>query len=234
MNEKSYFGMTKMQLGILGGLAGFLLLIVCIAGSMILRNPGFLGPDPIPPTVPPTVTSSIIDLPTLTPTITPTPVPYEQLIPENWKQYRTSLVEIWLPDNFKASTKKTNESITEFGFVEMVINEIPSKSSAYTMTVGISYEPLVGDSLDSFLDANFPSIPYQGRVTDRRTVYINTIEARRLVIEMKINNVDFNDMIYVIQDGGTVWYVQYVAEISEYFQNLSVFEQSIKTFRVAK
>jgi hypothetical protein len=65
-------------------------------------------------------------------------------------------------------------------------------------------------------------------------VYVNTVEARRIMIEFRANNIDINDMVYVFLDGDTVWYVEYVAQIGEFFDNLPVFEQSIKTFRPVK
>jgi hypothetical protein len=172
--------------------------------------------------------------PTLTPTITPTPLPYEQLIPAGWNQYETSLVEIWLPSNFKLADNRTVNTTAGFALPELLIAEVPSKSSAYTMLVAVSYDLLTGDSLDKFLDAKFPSLPYQARVSDRRTVYVNTVEARRIVVEFRINNIDYNDMVYVFLDGQTVWYVEYVAQISEFFDNLPIFEQSIQTFRTVK
>lgn len=228
--EKKYFGMTRMQIGILAGMAGVLILIVCIGGWFVLRNLGFSEPPQTPiPT--PTVTSIVVIPPTLTPTITPTPVPYEQLIPADWKQYKTSLVEIWMPSNFRLADKKTVNNTAGFAVNELLITEIPSKSSAYNMLVGVSYDLMTGASFDEFLDTKFPNLPYQARVSDRRTVYVNTVEARRIVIEFRINNIDFNDMVYVFLDGSTVWYVEYVAQIGEFFDNLPTFEQSIKTFR---
>jgi hypothetical protein len=83
------------------------------------------------------------------------------------------------------------------------------------------------------LDEKFPTIPFQARISDRRTVFVNTHEARKIVIEFKVNNIDFNNMVYVIQDGSTIWYVEYVAQIAEFFDNLDTFEQSINTFRPA-
>ena len=101
------------------------------------------------------------------------------------------------------------------------------------MLVSVSYDLTTSDSLDALLDEKFPSIPYQSHISDRRTVYVNNNEARRLVIEFKVDNIDYNNMVYVIQDGNTVWYVEYVAQITEFFDNIGVFEQSISTFRPA-
>lgn len=230
--EQKYYGMTKMQIGILAGLAGALCLIVGVGGWFILRNPS-VGADSSAPLAIPTVTSVMVTPPTITPTITLTPVPYNELIPADWKQYKTSLVEIWMPGNFKLADKKTKDITANFGVPDLLLTEVSSKSSAYTMLVSVSYDVSTGGSLDELLDEKFPSIPYQARISDRRTVFINTHEARRVVIEFKVENIDYNNVVYVIQDGSTIWYVEYVAQIAEFFDNLPVFEQSIKTFRPA-
>jgi len=230
--EKKYFGMTRMQIGILGGLAGALLIIVCVGGFLILRGGGVAGlVNSSAPTAVPTVTSIAVTPPTITPTITPTAIPYEQLIPADWKQYKTSLIEIWMPGNFKLADNKTKDITANFGVPDLLLAEVTSKSSAYTMLVSVSYDLSTGESLDELLDKKFPNIPYQARIADRRTVFVNTLEARKVVIEFKVENIDYNNVVYVIQDGSTVWYVEYVAQITEFFDNLPVFEQSIKTFR---
>lgn len=233
--EQKVFGMTRMQIGILAGMAGVLLLIVCVGGWFVLRNSNPLDSALAPTSTPaPTVTPMLAISPTVSPALTPTPIPYEQLIPAGWKQYQTALVEIWLPSNFRLADTKTVNTTAGFAVPELLITEIPSKSSAYNMLVGVSYDLMTGDSLDEFLDAKFPSLPYQARIADRRTVFVNTVEARRIVVEVRINNIDFNDLVYVIRDGSTVWYVEYVAQINEFFDNLPIFEQSIQTFRTVK
>ena len=236
MNEdKKYFGMTRMQIGILAGLAGVLIIILCIGGWLVLRNRGGSAfSNSTAPTAVPTVTSIVVIPPTITPTITTTPVPYEQLIPPGWKQYKTSLIELWLPPNFKASTTKNADILNGFMFTDLLMTEVSSKSSAYNMQVAVTYDLMTGDSLDAYLESKFPHLPYQASVTDRRKMVINTVEARRVVIEYRANNVDYDDVIYVFLDGNTVWYVQYAAEISEFFDNLPLFEQSVKTFRIVR
>ncbi len=233
--EQKVFGMTRMQIGILAGMAGILFLIACVGGWFVLRNSNPVDSAPASTSTPaPTVTPMLAVSPTVSPTLTPTPIPYEQLIPAGWKQYKTALVEIWLPSNFRLADKRTVNTTAGFAVPELLIAEIPSKSSAYNMLVGVSYDLMTGDSLDEFLDAKFPSLPYQARMADRRTVFVNTVEARRIVVEVRINNIDFNDLVYVIRDGSTVWYVEYVAQINEFFDNLPIFEQSIQTFRTVK
>lgn len=233
--EQKYFGMTRLQLGILAGLAGILILVLGVGAFLVLRN---VSPAASAPqatfTPPPTVTSAAATPPTVTPTPAPTAIPYEQLIPAGWKQYKTSLVEIWLPANFKLGDKKTLKQTAQLAFNELFITEVPSKTSTYNMLVSISYDLMTGDSLDDFLQTKLQQLPPEIRVTDRRTVYVNTVEARRLMLEFRVNNIDINDMVYVFQDGNTVWYVEYVAQIGEFFENLPIFEQSIKTFRTVR
>jgi hypothetical protein len=233
-DEKKYFGMTKMQLGILAGLVVVLILVVGTGGWLVLGDSNLGRSQRSAATVAPTVTSIVVMPSTLTPTITPTPIAYEQLIPSGWKQYKTSLIEIWLPANFKESTKKNSDILNSFSFIELLATEVSSKSSAYNMQVAVTYDLLTADSLDEHLKGKLPHLPYQARVTDSRTVYVNTVEARRFVIEYRADNVDYNDLVYVFQDGDTVWYVQYAAEISEFFTNLPMFEQSILTFRMVE
>jgi len=236
MNEgKKYFGMTRMQIGILAGLAGVLIIILCVGGWLVLRSRGGAAlSNSTVPTAVPTVTSIVVIPPTITPTISPTAIPYEQLIPPGWNQYKTSLIELWLPTNFKPSTKKTADILNGFMFTDLLMTEVSSKSSAYNMQVAVTYDLMTGDSLDTYLESKFPHLPYQASVTDRRKMVINAVEARRIVIEYRANNVDYDDVVYVFLDGNTVWYVQYAAEISEFFDNLPLFEQSVKTFRIVR
>ena len=223
--------MTRMQIGIIAGLAGTLCLIVIVGGWLVLSTrKGKLQNSPAPGPAP-TVTPMVAMSPTIEATITPTAIPYEQLIPVDWYQFKTSLVEIWMPNNFKLADSKTKDITANFGIPDLLLAEVSSKSSAYTMLVSVSYDLTTGGSLDQVLDEKFPNIPYQAHIADRRTVFINTLEARRVVIEFKVENIDYNNMVYLIQDGNTVWYVEYVAQIAEFFDNLPVFEQSIKTFR---
>jgi hypothetical protein len=232
--DGKYFGMTRMQIGIIAGLAGVLLIVVCVGGWLVMRGRGAGIANSSVPAVASTVTSVNVAMsPTITPTITLTPVPYEELVPSGWNQYKTSLVEIWMPNNFKVADKNTKDITANFGIPDLLLAEVTSKASAYTMLVSVSYDLTTSDSLDALLDEKFPTIPYQARISDRRTVFINTHEARRIVIEFRVENIDYNNMVYIIQDGNTVWYVAYVAQIAEFFDNIDIFEQSIKTFRPA-
>jgi len=40
--------------------------------------------------------------------------------------------------------------------------------------------------------------------------------------------------VYVIQDGTAVWFVEYVAQINEFYDTLPSFERSAQTFRIVR
>ena len=81
-------------------------------------------------------------------------------------------------------------------------------------------------------------LPGVAPTSEQLQIIANQLHAQLLisgiVLEMRVNNIDINDMVYVFQDGSTVWYVEYIAQITEFFDNLPVFEQSVKTFRPVK
>jgi len=231
--NRKYFGMTGLQIGILVALAGALFLILCVAGWVIFGN-GFSFsrlPQDIPTPVP---SPTLVVIPTITTTPLPTLVPYEQLIPKGWKQFRTALIEIWLPSEFKDAKLVVPKGVTTLAVPELILSKPASKTSLYNMWVVVSYEPLTTESLDSFLDLKFQSISSDLRVVERRKALVNSTEAFRIVIETRVNNVDANELAYIFQDGGTVWYVLFIAQINEFYDELNSFEDSVLTFRWVK
>jgi hypothetical protein len=233
--NRNYFGMTPTQIGILAALAGTACLLFGFAGWFVLRgNANLFGRAS--QTIPvPQSTSTPFLMPTLAATKIPTAVPYEMLIPDGWVQFKTGLVEIWLPTEFKQADPSTFRDSADLAMPELFMREASSDSSLYQMLVMISYEPLTADSLDAYLNTEITKLPSTIRVAERRKVLVNSTEVVRFVFETRSdNNIDINDMAYVFLDGSTVWYVEYVAQINEFYEMLSTFEQSVKTFRFVR
>lgn len=225
--DRKFLGMTTAQLAILGGLAGAVCLLFGVAGILILRgglNKSVQAPQntPVPP-----MTATPFALPTLTPTGTPTPVPYELLIPEGWEQFKTALVELWLPKGFKQQKSKPGDSAPP----ELQMVGTISETSLNPVIVMIYYEPLAAGSLDAYVDVALGNLPPEDRVTERKRVNINSVDAVRVLVETRIDNTEANAMIYIIPDGGTVWMVFYFAQINDFYTMLDTFERSVKTFR---
>ena len=233
MLQNKYFGMTLKQLGILAGLAVVACLLFTLTGWFALRN-SFRSASDLQSTQVSQFTATPWAIPSPAPTGTTTPVPYEDLIPNGWAQYKTSLVEIWLPAEFQPGDPQLFNNSTNTAIGELLLTNSGSEPSVYRMLVIVSYEPLTADSLDAYLDAEIAKLPAEIRVAERREVTLNTTEAVRLVFETRYNNLDVNDLTYVFQDGSTIWYVEYIAQINEFFEMLSVFEKSAQTFRVVR
>lgn len=223
--QQKYFGMTSMQAMILAGLGGIACLLFAVTGWLVFGESLNVGLSrPPTETATPVLTPTVYVIPTFTPTVTPTPIPYEQLVPNGWKQFKTELIEVWLPNSFKAVKKDAEEELSLEG----------SSSPLYNMRVSVSFKPLVGDSLDAFLDAELLKLDPQIRLVERRTVSVNGTDAVRIMFEARIETVDVNQLTYVFQDGGTVWFVVYIAQINEFYEMLPVFEQSAETFRMVR
>jgi hypothetical protein len=232
--NRKFFGMTPPQIGILAGLAATACVIFTLAGWFVLRG-RFGGSAAAPQSAPVTLsTATPWAISSLVPTGSPTALPYETLIPNGWTQYKTGLVELWLPADFQPGDPQffNNSSNTAMG--ELILNGTKSESSLYQMLVIVSYEPLTAESLDVFLDGEVAKLPADFRVAERRNVTLNAEAAVRFVFEVRYNNIDVNDLTYVFLDGGTIWYVEYIAQINEFFEMLSVFEKSAQTFRVVR
>jgi hypothetical protein len=227
MQDRKYFGMTIQQLGILIGLAIFLCLLFGLTGFFIVRR-GLSGLQSQAPAIPPTaqMTATPLVLPTLTPTATLTPVPYEQLIPTGWKQYKTELVEIWLPLGFQNAKKEANEEVS--------LVSADTKKSLYKTLASVAYEPLDGKTMDAYIDTKLAQADTTVRVVERRKVALNSTEAVRMIIEAHSNGIDANELVYLVQDGGTVWIITYLAQINEFYDALPTFEKSAKTFRIIR
>jgi hypothetical protein len=250
--NRKYFGMTATQIRILVGLAGVACLLFALAGWFVFRgnsSPFANAPQNTPV---PQSTSTPFVIPTLTPTETPTLIPYEQRIPNGWKQFKTGLVEIWLPSDFELAdadklAEDARKRYEEMGLQELidynakseaipvlVVTDEASGSPLYRTISSIAYQPLNGESLDIFIDNELSELPSMIVFVERRKVQIGSVEAVRLVYEMRQGNIYANDLTYVFLDGNTVWSVGYYAEITEFYQQLPSFEQSIQTFRIVK
>ena len=233
--NKKYFGMTVTQIGILAGLAGFALLLFCVVGYLVLgKVTGSSAPDVATAMLTPQPTVTMVMTPTPTATPAFTPVPYESLIPAGWGQYRTALFEIWMPAGYKTA-KTVDVIMTGLGgspIMDLSLSASISAKSTKKIYMTVSYEPVTAETLDTFVTARLAGL---GLTPSERTkVTLNTVPAVRLVFSGRKGNTDINELTYVILDGTTVWYIQYTAEITDFYNTLANFEASVKTFRVVR
>ena len=135
---KRYFGMTVVQLAILGCLA--LTAFGVIGGgfwfvnSSMMELNDLLSP-PVNGETTPQATLEPAPTATLAPTPTQTPVPYESLIPDGWSQHKNQSIEIWLPSSFyetniDVSVSELIEKYRELG-QDKLANELENSPPGY-------------------------------------------------------------------------------------------------------
>jgi hypothetical protein len=253
MKQSSKFlGMTPTQIGILAGLAGTVCVLFTIVAWLALRGNSSLAADAPQTTPVAQLTSTPFVLPTLEPTATATSMPYEERIPPGWTQFKTELVEIWLPADFELGDiekllEESRQSYEERGLQEMIdygakrksiINLVAtdeiSGSPLYRTVVSISYQPLTEETLDVFIQKELLDLPSMIIPMGRKSVQIGSNEAIQLVYELRIETMSGTSLEYLFLDGMTVWGVEYSAETTEFYQQLPIFEKSIQTFRIVR
>lgn len=232
--DRKYLGLSLQQAGILAGLAVAACILLSAAAWLALRTG--MGILSEPPESPPVMesTSTPFLLPTLSPTATLTPVAYEALVPEGWDQHKTGLIELWMPSDFKNAAPGVVSGVAGNTVILDLALVATSGKSSYPRSVSVSYEPLTSNSLDEFLEVKLSNIPTEVNLAVHQDVVINGMEAARLMFESQSGSLSINDLLFVFQDGGTVWYVKYSAEISEFYEMMPVIEESIKTFRMVR
>ena len=150
MQHTKYFGMTPIQIGILAGLAGLVCLLFGLAGWFISRGSSNGLSNASQNNALPTPTPWT--LPSPAPTQTATPIPYETLIPNGWSQFKTGLVEIWLPTNFQPGDPFLFNNSSHEGIAELILTASPSESALSQMLALVSYEPMPAESIDVYLE----------------------------------------------------------------------------------
>jgi len=232
--DRKYLGMTLRQIGILTGLAAIACILLCAASWLAVRRGiGLLSQAPENTTVAGSTATPFL-LPTQSPTASPTPVPYEELLPAGWSQHKTALIELWMPSDFENAAPGVVTGVAGNSVILDLALVATSGKSSYPRSVSVSFEPLTSGTLEEFLDVKLSNIPPEINLAVHQKVNLNSVEATRLMFESQTGSLYINDLLFVFQDGGTVWYVKYSAEISEFYEMLPVIEDSIRTFRIVR
>lgn len=217
-----YLGITLSFIGILASLLIAAFLLLGVMGSFGFKESARVYTR-VPQKHPDTLSRASFAV--------PTSVPHELLIPRGWEQFRTELVEIWLPKEFTSSDPQLLSNSADSDAPELLITGASSQSSPYQMFVMISHEPLTAGSLDAYLEGEAVKYPAEIRVIEKKKVPINTRDAIRFVFETQSNQTNVTDLAYLFLDGNTIWYVEYVVSSDEFSAMLPTFESSVKTFR---
>ena len=246
-----YFGMTIVQLAILGCLGFF----ACgtLLGGLLFVSDSMGGefsifPSPeLTSTLPSTSTPYLTETPTLTPTVTP--IPYEDIVPSGWNQYTTETVELWLPPQFEIVDvgKKRQESIEFYKDIgrEDLAREIEESPSAvvfwfetsepsktlYKTNVSVEPSLMTAANLDDYLDQQTTRSVQEFVVVNRQVFQVGNYEARRLLSETNLSNVYIGVAQYAVFDGINIWYITCASHFNEFYAWLPEFDKIARTFR---
>jgi len=247
-----YFGMTVVQLAILGCLA--LTAFGVIGGGIwfVTSSISELNAQLTPPVnADATLQAGLEPAPTatVTPAYTQTPVPYESLIPDGWSQHKNQSIEIWLPSSFYETNidGSVSELINKYkelgqdrlanelensppGYVFWMETESPSKK-LFTTRLTIHPVLMVADDLDSFLDQQYNLVRLRSTIVDSRPFEVGSYPAIRTLIESNISGVYVGYVSYAIYDGTLVWFVEGGSHFNEFYTWLPIFDDAARTFR---
>jgi hypothetical protein len=248
-----YFGMTVIQLVILGCLA----LAACgIVGGGLVFISGSTGgsglsllPSPAPSSTPiPTFTPYLTETPTLTPS--PTLIPYEKLIPSGWNQYTTTNIKVWLPPQFEPvdigqERQARIDLYKDLGYDD-IAEELEENPPAYVFwfevtepgtnlyVTNITIEPDLMDApdLDAYLKQQDAVSPQEFVLVNRREFPVAYYEARRTLLEANLSNIYVGVAQYAIYDGVNVWILNCGSNFNEFYTWLPEFDKIARTFRL--
>lgn len=250
---KRYFGMTIIQLAILGCLA----FVACgtVAGGLLFASSSTIGggialfPSPAPSATPlPTSTPFLTATPA--PTSTATLIPYEELIPPGWNQHTTTILELWVPPQFNSinidvERQATIDLYRDLGY-EDYAEDLENNPSAYvfwfkhsdpgsnlfTPNINIGPALMTAADLDTYLNQAYADGPQEFVVVNRQEFAVGNYEARRWLLEANLNNIYIGVAQYAIFDGTDVWFITGGSHFNEFYSWLPEFDKVARTFRL--
>jgi len=250
--SKRYFGMTIVQIMILGCL-GMTAIVVIGGGFMFVTSSLASLNAPLAPPVNGVSTLQTLPEPVSTNTVMLTPtqtlVPYESLIPDGWSQHKNQSIEIWLPSSFyetniDVSVKELIKKYRELG-QDKLANELKNSPPGYVFwletkspnqklfTTRLTIYPvlMVGDDLDGFLDQQYNLVRLRSTIVESRPFEVGNYPARRTLIEANLGGVYVGYVSYAIFDGTLVWFVEGASHFNEFYTWLPIFDDAVRTFR---
>ena len=221
-----------------------LFLSTLILAALSCGLPG--GADPAPTPGPP-ATPAIF----LPPEWTPTPGPPTPDVPDDWEEFHSGRVHLWLPASFEggdaaATLPKVVEGLRSLGpdfaemadyveqnpgvFVLWVVDTERGPAGAIS-NVNVTQEPVPETvSLDDYLDASVDLLPSGLEVLERVILTLEDRDVGKIVLSGSSGNVRRISVVYIIRDGDRFWNVTYSTDPDEFVDRTPVWETSIRSF----
>jgi hypothetical protein len=230
-NQRRYFGMTCIQVMILGCLGLLALGGVGYFAKLILGNEMPLAASPEQPSQEPQASLAPVETETPIPTNTPAlPTPtftattYESLIPEGWNQFKYSKVEMWMPADFVKASSSLKDDV-------IYAENKNRKGNGFIVSVSLSKDTPTVTDLDDYIRDGLKHFTPETTFLEKRAFEVGSYEAERLKMQAIIMNTPIGEVIYFIKDGGTIWIITGLSEYNEFNDWLTTFDQIAHTFR---
>lgn len=172
-----------------------------------------------------------------------------------WQKFEAGGVELWLPESWEGgdpSEEMDMEMIVEelrslgpdFEEYAQLIEENPSMFVLWVFDyeVGVSggltnvsvakQKVLSTMTIDTYLDLLSEQLPAPFQVVERGMVTLTDHEAGRLVVKADISGEAVKELMYMIKEGTTMWFITFSTGAEEFARRLPVFEQSALTFAI--
>ena len=172
-----------------------------------------------------------------------------------WEKYEGSGAELWLPESYEGGDLTEDvdvivESVRRLGSdYEQIAQMVEQNRSMYVIW---AFDSEVGSSgvltnanvarekvlsavtMDTYLDAVPNQLPDQWQVLEQDIVTLGDYQAGRLVIEtppLAASGDVVNELLYIVEDGNTMWLLTFATGANEWKERLPVFEKSALTFK---
>jgi hypothetical protein len=175
-----------------------------------------------------------------------TPIP-------GWQRFEGGGVELWLPESWEGGDLSEDidlivEEVRNLGpdFEEyaQLIEENPSmfvlwvfdyevgESGGLTNVTVCKDKVLSTMTVDKYLDSLSEQLPAPFQVIERGVVTLADQETGRLVIQFGASGEAVKELMYLIKEGTTMWFITFSTGPEEFAQRLPVFERSARTFAI--
>jgi hypothetical protein len=254
-----HFGLTNLQLGILGGAAAVALLVIGGLSWFVFTLPPSEQPTAVATEISPTP-SPHVQVVVVTP-VAPTPSPKiaTSVPPGGWVEFKTKGATLWLPSNFIGGDMTVNreESINKVGrlggarFKNTIkaMKQAPSQIVMWMIDKTVSNNPIImalvvthevgaeGIGIEQYIQNSTMGIStaLSTSVFETKKITLLGREARRVTYQQQIQaGYQIAGVAYYIQDGSDFWILDYNLDPNEYADMLPMAEQSAHTFNLVK
>ena len=173
---------------------------------------------------------------------------------DNWKVFQGEDVAISLPQNFEGGnptntkelkkiseklnslpciTSKTTEKLEQNVKGILLMAFLP-KCDSNNLSIGVNIikeEISNEETLDKYLENEINNLKEKYKIIEKRIFDINQESIASILAEIQLENITMKQLFYIINKEDEFWIITYSIKADKFEENLSIFEDSIKTIQ---